>query len=287
MRQQEPIPGQQGRSQPRPTPSKHDHPGTVVVAGATGAVGAPLVAALRRRGYTVSPIARSLGLDLTAGTGLLRVVDGADTVVDVSSITTSNGRESVSFFEQTTHRLLHAAERAGVGHYVILSIVGTDLIDSGYYQGKQAQEQIVRSAAVPHTILRATQFHEFAAQMLRRMRVGPATVLPMMLCQPVAAVEVADRLADLVMGGPLPPDGSSATTVEFAGPEQLTLSTMVRRWQRHVGDRHLLLPVPLPGRVGRLMRSGGLLPQPGVEQGSLTFDRWLRQQPHRRRHVPR
>jgi uncharacterized protein YbjT (DUF2867 family) len=41
-----------------------------------------------------------------------------------------------------------------------LSIVGIDEIDYGYYEGKRVQERLVRSAAVPHTIVRATQFHD-------------------------------------------------------------------------------------------------------------------------------
>lgn len=287
MPQHEPFPSSVARLGPsRPTPDQQRVRGTVVVAGATGAVGAPLVATLRHRGWNVTPIARSMGVDLTTGAGLLPALTGADTVVDVSSITTSSGRASMAFFEQVTRRLLRTATDAGVRHYVILSIVGTDRIDSGYYRGKRVQERIVHSAEMPHTILKATQFHEFAAQMLRRMQLGPAAFIPMMTCRPVAATDVADRLAEIVQSGPPAPDASdpSDETVEFAGPEDLSLPEMVRRFQRHVGDRHLLVPVPLPGRAGRRMRTGGLLPQPGAQQGTLTFDRWLQDQPRVRSH---
>jgi uncharacterized protein YbjT (DUF2867 family) len=252
--------------------------GTVVVAGATGAVGAPLVTALRTLGCPVVPIARSAGVDLTTGTGLAAAMTGADTVVDVSNIITTRQRAAVAFFEQTTHRLLHAARAAGVRHYVILSIVGVDRIDYGYYHGKRAQERIIRSAELPHTILRATQFHEFAGQMLRRFQVGAAAFIPIMECRPVAAAEVADRLTEIVLAGPAARVTPTAP-LEFAGPEQLSLPEMVRRFQKHMADRHLLVPVPLPGRAGRQMRAGGLLPQPGVEQGTLTFDQWLQDQP--------
>jgi hypothetical protein len=94
----------------------------------------------------------------------------------------------------------------------------------------------------------------------------------------VAAAEVADRLAEIVLAGP-PARVTPTVTLEFAGPEELSPPEMVRRFQRHVGDRHLLVPVPLPGRAGRQLRAGGLLPQPGVDQGKLTFDRWLQDQP--------
>lgn len=82
----------------------------------------------------------------------------------------------------------------------------------------------------------------------------------------MAAAEVADRLTEIVLAGPAARVTPTAP-LEFAGPEQLSLPEMVRRFQKHMGDRHLLVPVPLPGRAGRQMRAGGLLPQPGVEQG--------------------
>lgn len=275
---QEPAPPTSDQSLNSPTAPERIVPGTVVVAGATGTIGVPLLAALRKRGFRVSPIARSLGVDLTTGKGLTAAMADAEAVVDVSSIATTSRARAVRFFEQTTHRLLAAAQDGGdVRHYVILSIIGTDQIASGYYQGKRLQEQIVGSAELPHTILRATQFHEFAEQMLNRMRVGPATFIPVMLCQPVAAVEVADQLAEIVSGGP--PLGAGGAEIEFAGPEQIHLPEMVRRYQRHIGDRHLVVPLSLPTRSGHRMRTGGLLPHPGASQGTITFDQWLKTQP--------
>ena len=247
----------------------------VAVAGATGLVGALLADALRSRGYPVSPISRSQGVDLTTGDGLEDALRGADAVVDVSNIVTTSRPAAVEFFGEATARLLRGAAQHGVSHYLVLSIVGVDDIDYGYYQGKQVQERLVRSADVEHTIIRTTQFHEFAAQMLQRMRFGPLALIPAMTSQPVAAVEVAEALADLVDAGP-PKGPQSSATVEMAGPERWSLIDMVRRYQRQVGDRHLALSVPVPGRAGRRMRHGGLLPHgPTWRTGTVTFEQWL------------
>ncbi len=259
--------------------TEHRPLGSVVVAGATGTVGAPLVTALRRRALQVVPIARSLGVDLSTGAGVASALAGADTVVDVTSVTTSSARVSTAFFEHVTGRLLTACREAGVRHFIALSIVGTDRIDSGYYRGKRAQERLVLAATTPHTILRATQFHEFAGQMLTRMQAGPVVFVPSMVCRPVAAAEVADRLADIVLSGP--PQGTAAVP-DFGGPEQLTLADMVRRYQRHVDDHRLLIPVRMPGHAGRQFAAGALLPQAGSDCGLLTFDQWLHDQPRRR-----
>jgi hypothetical protein len=81
-------------------------------------------------------------------------------------------------------------------------------------------------------------------------------------------------LADLSTAGP--GHTSTGPPLEIAGPEHLRLIEMVRRLQRCIGDRHLALSVPLPGRVGWLMRHDGLLPR-GLpcRQGRITFDQWL------------
>jgi uncharacterized protein YbjT (DUF2867 family) len=111
-------------------------------------------------------------------------------VIDVSNRQTISKRRSIAFFGAATSSLLAAEERAGVTHHVALSVVGSDRVGLGYYFGKRRQEHLVLSGRIPATVLRATQFHEFAAQLLARGR--PFTLVPEMLSQPVAAREVAD-----------------------------------------------------------------------------------------------
>ena len=44
-----------------------------------------------------------------------------------------------------------------------------EVADAAYYAGKLAQERLVEASALPHTIARAAQFHEFAGQIIARM----------------------------------------------------------------------------------------------------------------------
>src|SRR6201999_711224 len=109
------------------------------------------------------------------------------------------------FFTAVTGNLLTAGRAAGVRQHVALSIVGVDGVDLGYYAGKRRQEALVlagqgRAGAPGGTVLRATQFHEFAAQVLARR--GPVVIAPKMLSQPVALAEVAACLVRLAHGGP-------------------------------------------------------------------------------------
>jgi uncharacterized protein YbjT (DUF2867 family) len=241
----------------------------VVVVGGTGQVGRHVVRALRGAGHEPVVVARSHGVDISTGTGLDAALEGAQSVVDVSNFTTTRRDAAVRFFSQVTRRLLAAEERSGVDHHVVLSIVGIDDVDWGYYEGKRRQEQLVLAGQVPPTILRATQFHEFPGQILARSRRGPLAVVPRMRLQPVAAREVGTALADAAVR---PPAGRAP---DLGGPEQHELVDLVRRLLRARDRRALVVPVRLPGAAGKAMARGALLPGPGARHGEQTFDQWL------------
>ncbi|MEV6347411.1 NAD(P)H-binding protein [Actinoplanes sp. NPDC051851] len=240
----------------------------IAVAGGTGWIGRLVVAQAREAGHDVVVIARSVGVDLTTGAGLDAALKDVDAVIDVSNIETLRRATATRFFETVTRTLLAAEERAGVKHHVLLSIVGVDRVPWGYYQAKLHQEEIALAGAVPVTVLRATQFHEFAAQMLERSS-GPIAVVPRMLSRPVAAAEVAAELIHLAASAPL------GRAPDLAGPETLRMADLVRTLSRHRGLRKLVLEIPLPGPAGRAMSTGGILPATPGSRGTQTFTEWL------------
>jgi uncharacterized protein YbjT (DUF2867 family) len=240
----------------------------VAVAGGTGVAGRRTVEALSRAGHDPVVVTRSAGVDLTTGMGLDAALDGVEAVVDASNVVTLDRRRSSHFFSTVTRRLLEAGKRASVRHHVVLSIVGIDRVDFGYYEGKRRQEQLVRDGEVPFTILRATQFHEFADQLLERSR-GPVALLPRMRVQPVAAADVGNRLAELAVGEPL------GDAPELAGPEVHAVVEMARQVASRRGRPRRVLGVPVPGGAGRAMASGALLPQGEATLAATTFDAWL------------
>jgi uncharacterized protein YbjT (DUF2867 family) len=186
----------------------------------------------------------------------------------VTNIGTTNAAKARQFFETVTRNLLEAEQRAGVEHHVALSIVGCDRVDYGYYLGKRRQEELVAQGDVPWTVLRATQFHEFPGQLLDRFR-GPIAIAPRMRSQPVAAEEVADELVHHALEGP------AHFAPELAGPEIHDMPDLVRRVLRARRSRRIPVTVPLPGKAGRAMARGELLPKSDGPRGRITFDRWL------------
>ncbi|WP_220447630.1 SDR family oxidoreductase [Nonomuraea diastatica] len=240
----------------------------IAVAGGTGWIGRLVVDAVVAAGDTPVVLSRSTGVDLTTGAGLPEALHDVTAVIDVSNVVTLRKRRAIAFFHASTTNLLTAGERAGVVHHVALSIVGSDRVDLGYYLGKRRQEELVLSGKVPASVLRTTQFHEFAAQMLARG--GPVVLVPRQLNQPIAAREVAEALVGLARRST--PTGLAP---ELAGPEMHTMPDLVRGLLRARGERRLVMPVRLPGPVGEAMAGGGLLPAEPGPRGKITFAEWL------------
>ncbi|WP_033344412.1 SDR family oxidoreductase [Catenuloplanes japonicus] len=247
---------------------------SVLVAGGTGVVGRAVVAELSRRGHTVTVLSRSgaggARADVSTGDGLDAAMTGIGTVVDTTNITTFSGTRAARFFTAATTNLLAAARRAGTGHHVLLSIVGIDRVPNPYYAAKLRQEAVVEAGDVPWTIVRATQFHEFAAQMITRTSAGPFVLAPRLPVQPVATAEVAAALADAVERGP------SGRAPDVGGPQREDLADLMRRELRFQGSRRLLVPFRMPGGYGRAAREGGqLLHGDDVRRGGPSFAEWL------------
>ncbi len=240
----------------------------IAVAGGTGLVGTMVVEVARERGHSPVVIARSTGVDLTNGAGLDRALAGSDAIIDVTNVTTTSRTASIAFFETVTATLLRAAASAKVRHHVALSIVGVDRVGLGYYAGKRRQEELVLAGPVPSTVQRATQFHEFAAQLLAGA-IGPFAPVPAMLSRPVAAREVAELLVAVATGPPL------GLAPELAGPEDKLMVAMARQVVKARRLRKVVVPLRLPGAVGHQLRHGGLLPTGPGPRGTQTFDEWL------------
>lgn len=231
----------------------------VVVLGGTGVGGRAIVEALTAAGYDAISASRSSGVDLVSGQDLTRTFAGASAVVDASNAT--NGKRARELLTRGTSHAVEAAADAGVGHYVLLGIVGSDEVPLPYYKLKIGQERIVRAAPLPTTILRATQFHPLVGTLLDatgRLRVLPARKA---LLQPIDPRDMAAAVAELVASGP-------AGDARIAGPEILTLAELAEQYG--AGRR---LPLWIPGAAARAVARGALT-DPTAPRGRITFREW-------------
>src|SRR5262249_48364708 len=103
-----------------------------------------------------------------------------------------------------TRNLLSQEAVAHVGHHVALSVVGSErMLESGYFRAKIAQENLIKSSSIPHSIVRATQFFEFINGIADFSTDGNIVRLPPALIQPMAADDVASAVCRIALGSPL------------------------------------------------------------------------------------
>lgn len=246
----------------------------IAIAGGTGAVGRHLVGQAERQGHDVIILSRAHGIDLVAGEGLN--LAGVDAVIDVSGPGKSEKGNPAAFFERVTTNLLNAEEAAGVAQHTALSVVGAAKIDAGYYAGKRVQEDLVAAGSTPWTILRATQFFEFAEQ--TAVPVGPWVLSPKVRSQPIAAASVASELLRLTEAAVLRRSTSALGVHEIAGPQERRIADLLRELMGARADARRVLELPMPGRFGRGLRDGSILPGPAATIDEVTFEDWFEEQ---------
>ncbi|MDT0200522.1 NAD(P)H-binding protein [Nocardioides sp. AE5] len=240
----------------------------IVVTGGSGALGSLVVDEARTRGHDVTAISRRTGVDLATGDGLTEAVRGADAVVHCAS----NPRKPGPVDVDGTRRLVEAL--GPQTHLVHVSIVGCDASPFGYYVAKTKAEEILANAGVATTVVRATQFHAFAAMIAGALTKGPvALTLRGLAFQSVETAWVARRLVDHAEAPR--PDGFVRAT-DLAGPEVLTGADIAVRLRRHAGRKapHVL-GLPAVGGAMRSFAQRTNLPGGDVETGGCTFDEWL------------
>jgi uncharacterized protein YbjT (DUF2867 family) len=241
----------------------------IAVAGATGRIGRLTTAALAGAGHQTVPLSRATGVDAYTGSGLADALRGADALIDVTNNPSQDRAEIVDFFGTVTKNLLAAEEKAGVRHHVLLSIVGLDHdTRAPHYAGKREQERLVADGPVPWSIVRATQFHDFAAMVAGWTEKDGAAPIAPLLVQPIAHQDVAAILADVAAGAPL------GARLDIAGPETQDLVDMARRTLAARGQDIRLIPT-WRGPFGPDMAGEVMLPGEGARLGPTTFGGWL------------
>jgi uncharacterized protein YbjT (DUF2867 family) len=242
----------------------------IVVIGGGGLIGSNVVARLRKKGHDVVAASRKTGVNTVTGEGLIDALAGARVVIDVANSPSFEDRTVMEFFTASTRTLLTAEVAAGVRHHVALSVVGADrLPQSGHFHAKAVQEQLIQAAGVPHTILRSTQFFEFADGIAQAASNGRVVRLPTVPVQPVAANDVSALLARIAGIAP------TNMTIEIGGPELIGMDEFVRRYLESKWDRRPVVGDPHAPYFGSTLDEGSLTPGRHPLIGLTTLERWL------------
>jgi uncharacterized protein YbjT (DUF2867 family) len=247
----------------------------IVVIGGSGLIGSKLCKRLADLGHQVLAASPKSGVNTITGEGLAQALSGAQVVVDVSNAPSWEDAAVMSFFQTSTRNLLAADAAAGIRHHVALSVVGTErLQESGYFRAKRVQENLISASAIPHTIVRATQFYEFLGGIAQVSTSGQVVWLPPALMQPMSADDVAAALADFALGQPL------NRIVEIAGPQAMGIDDAVRRFLIATGDPRRVITDAQAPYYGVKVSERTLTPDEPAKIAPTRLEDWLDRHAH-------
>ncbi|WP_114854514.1 SDR family oxidoreductase [Brachybacterium sp. YJGR34] len=245
----------------------------LLVTGGTGTIGSQVVPMLRRAGAEVrvlsrhprtdSPGIRHVQGDTVAGTGLAAALDGVETVLHLAGGAKGD--------DVAAQNLAAAAREAGVGHLLLISVIGADAMPIGYFRAKAAAERSLVASGVPFTILRAAQLHEFVLPLARGLSRLP--LLPLaggLRFEPIHVQEVAARLVELALDEP------AGRVPDLAGPAVLDVRALADAYAEvHGRRRRRGIPIRVPGAIGRAYRAGENLAGAGADRGAQGWREFL------------
>ena len=227
----------------------------VIVFGATGTIGRPLVAELLKR-HEVTAVSRHeradeanvtwAQADATDAGSVARVLEGADVAYYlVHSLGATDFEERDLQAAETT---AGAAEQAGVKQLVYLGGLGDDSPDlSAHLRSRRETGRRLASTSVPVTTLRAaivigrnSAAFETIVSLVDRL---PAMVTPRWVStrtQPIALEDVVAYLA-----GVCGLEEAFGQELDVGGPEVMTYREMMERIAKLRGKRPFILEVPV------------------------------------------
>ncbi|ROQ60143.1 uncharacterized protein YbjT (DUF2867 family) [Streptomyces sp. 840.1] len=245
----------------------------IVVIGGTGLIGSQVVSKLTEHGHDAVAASPNTGVNTLTGEGLDEVLRGASVVVDVSNSPSFADDAVMEFFRVSTANLLKAETDAGVTHHVALSVVGTDrLQESGYFQAKQVQEDMIKDSGTPYSIVHATQFFEFAKSLADSATEGDTVRVAPIKIQPIFSGDVAAAVGRTAVGTPV--NG----TVEAAGPEVFQLEDFIRKGLAVKDDPRAVTTDPQGLYWGAALQEDALLPGPDAHIAETRFVDWSARQ---------
>ena len=241
----------------------------LLLTGATGTVGQPLLRRLTAAGVPVRCLVRdprrlesqrvrvqiALG-DLSDPFSFRHALRGVDTVVHLASTIRDQPGGSIEELDGiAAWRLVKAAERAGVSRFVFFSTLGASTRSRArLMRAKAIAERALLESSLSSTIFAPSMVYSPSDPFIRLLE--RMSLLPVMPIsgpgragfQPIWAEDVADCVMAALPEGPMG-DASVGARYELAGPETLTYAEIVACVLRSA-RRHRPI-VRIPTRVAR------------------------------------
>ncbi|RZJ72142.1 SDR family oxidoreductase [Flavobacterium sp.] len=241
-----------------------------VIIGATGLIGSQVKANLEKENQVIAA-SPSTGVNTLTGEGLDAALQNADVVIDVSNSPSFEDKPVMDFFSTSTGNIIASAKKAGVKHYIILSVVGTKgLQGSGYMRAKLVQEDLVKASGIPFTIVEATQFFEFASGIVYMSTTSDGKiVLPKTNIQPIASADVARFISERAVSKPI------NATIEIAGPQKWPMHEWISEFAKRTGHTAEVTSSDDAKYSGATVTENSLGPNGDFQAGKVSFEDWF------------
>lgn len=211
----------------------------IAVLGPTGTAGRRIIDAAHHAGHETVALSRATGVDVHTGAGLVAGLSGSDVVIDASNpFPTAPDADLVEVFSAASTRVATAARQAGVQHLVHVSICNIDqpaFDDYPYFLAKRAQEEVVRASGISSSIVRSTQWHEYAMNPGSVTEHADRVEVEDWLIQPIAAASVAMILVATAQ--------DRQSWREIAGPAPVRLPDLTALYLEAIGDSRKVVSV--------------------------------------------
>jgi NADH dehydrogenase len=233
----------------------------ILLTGATGTVGRPLLARLLGAGFEVRCFVReprrlgpnrvqvqiAIG-DLARYDRLDRAMRGVETVIHLGATTRDQARGTIEEINGVaTLRLLSAARRAGVQRFVQITAPGASVVSPSRLICTQALvARAVRQSGLESVAFEAGIIYAPEDPWMRRLReLIRLPVMPVIgdgsaQFQPIWADDAADAVTAVLLREITTPDAPIA----LAGPQVLSHDQILRIAMRHFGRQRPLLHLP-------------------------------------------
>jgi uncharacterized protein YbjT (DUF2867 family) len=122
---------------------------------------------------------------------------------------------------------------------------------------------------VPYTIIRATQFFEFVAKLIKDNIQRDTVRVSSILVQPIAADDVVSALARAAVGNPI------HGTIEVAGPQRFRLDEFARQILQAKHDVRKVVADTHKTYFGAEINDESLTAGDNSQIGSTHFEDWL------------
>lgn len=227
----------------------------VLVAGATGYLGGFVVQEFKARGYFVRAMARSpeklnhlhrsldeiVRAEATQAGTLEHVCDGIDVVF--SSIGITKQKDKLTFRDvdyQGNVNLLEAAQRAGVGKFIYVSVFnGPNLLHLEIVKAHEDFVKALRASGVDYTVLRPTGYFSDMSELLKMAKKGRVYLIGRgsNRVNPIHGADLAVKCVDALEG--------EQKETDVGGPEILTYHEIAELAFHTLGKPARITSVPV------------------------------------------